>query len=576
MEVLTAREALSLYRASAGAASKSPASGGAGHIIIYDRQRYRVRETAGLASTLEAAGYTVERMPHPADSNDIIARTPQFPHQPAAVLRWEEHGVLFSNDDWQRSLRHLYAQGVVALQVDYGYFDHANTLLVDLYRPDGRRSIETDWGGLPETDPWVAADERLCRYRDSILAERERAIALQPLEDKPYGVIWLQASAWLSRGGFLAGRKSMRAWVDAAAGMLRREGLVPVVKASPWASPDVPAGMKVYGGRGNRDRGLNVRLAVHAKANLILTSSVSNELVILSAPVTALGRSWFNGLGVFHEPLCRDEPVARAEDVDESARNRWCAWWLSRQCYPEDAARVVGRLISRGRSLMAPPQFMSLGSRLRGTHPARAHRLQEGALDKAAERQGRRDVLFVTFHTDDPYYRDQVKPLIASLERLSLPFKVYVEKNTGDWKKNTWKKPRVIRRALLEHPGCRVVFLDADAEVVEYPVLLRQIDADFAAHWRFGWMLLSGTLMFDNTPAALELLDLWEDHLHAGLKGDQDALGAAVHECLARGLKAANLPASYTAIDGLMPIPHPTIRHRMAHRRGRSAVRAQR
>ncbi len=74
-------------------------------------------------------------------------------------------------------------------------------------------------------------------------------------------------------------------------------------------------------------------------------------------------------------------------------------------------------------------------------------------------------------------------------------------------------------------------------------MLLRQVDADFAAHWRFGWMLLSGTLLFDNTPAAFDLLDLWEAHQHMGLKGDQDALGEAVLLAQRRGLRLAGLPA---------------------------------
>ncbi len=536
-----AREALADYRAVAKPATP------AGKVLILDRPGYRIKETARLVAALRDAGWLVDRMPLPANSAEVMARVPQFPYQPAAVLRWEEHGCLFANLDWQRSVRHLYAQGIVPLSADYGYFDHQHTIILDIYLPDGRRSIWHDWGRLPAGDPWATADPRLVEYRDNLLAERDRALTEPPLEAKPYGVIWPQQSAFLARRPFAA--KNADAWIAGAAKMLAKAGLTPVVKASPIGNPAVSPGVKVYGAKGNWDRHLNVRLAVHAASNVILCSSVSNELALLGAPVTALGNSWFSGLGVFHEPGSWDEPVAHAEDVDQAARDRWCAWWLSRQCYAEDAPRVVADLLRRGRRLMAPP----------ATAPG------VGARE--------RDVLFVTFHTDDPYYREQVRPLVTSLEARALPYKVYVEKNTGDWKRNTWLKPKIIRKALLEHPGARIVFLDSDAEVVEDPGLFRRLDADFAAHWRFGWMLLSGTLMFDSTPSALELVDTWEDHLHLALKGDQDALGMAIHLAARQGLRAANLPASYTAIDKLMPVPRAVIRHRMAHREGKGAVR---
>ncbi len=99
--------------------------------------------------------------------------------------------------------------------LDYGYFDHRNTFLIDLYMPDGRRSIQADWGALPTTDPWARADPRLVAYRDALLADRDRALAEPPIEDGPYGVIWPQQSAYLARKPFAA--RDMAAWVAGAA-----------------------------------------------------------------------------------------------------------------------------------------------------------------------------------------------------------------------------------------------------------------------------------------------------------------------------------------------------------------------
>jgi hypothetical protein len=461
-----------------------------------------------------------------------------------AVMRWEEHGCLFRTQAWEEFLLYAYSHAIAPIYVDYGYFDRTKSLLIDLYRPPALATIREEWGHQPTTVDWEAAPATVREYRTRLLALQEKALSGPPLVKGPYAVVWPQQAPTLLREPFKG--KAPARWVITACEHLRALGLTPVVRLSPFQRDlPLPKGVQTFGGAGVWDAGLNVRLAAHAKANVICCSSVSNELVLLGKPVAALGRSWFAGLDVFYEPQDWSDLRHVALSPDEAARARWINWWMTRQCAVGDTTAAIEREIGRFRSELLP------------------------AKPKPAV------PLYVTFHTDDEYYTKTVEPLVASLKRHGLPYMVYRFPNTGDWKKNTFLKVRACRRALLEHPDNSIVFLDADAEVVECPKLFSTLPAraDFAAHFTRGnALLLSGTLFFNNTSVALRLVDEWERRQSTALRGDQDALGMAVHCLQAYGLRVIGLPASYTYLGHAAGQAHPIIVHGFAHRVGQAAV----
>jgi len=74
----------------------------------------------------------------------------------------------------------------------------------------------------------------------------------------------------------------------------------------------------------------------------------------------------------------------------------------------------------------------------------------------------------ISFYTAN--YKDEVDILIKSLDQLKIPYDIEFVKSKGLWKENTFYKiPFIIKK--LKQSKTPLVWLDADAGVVQYPVL---------------------------------------------------------------------------------------------------------
>ncbi|MFH1328635.1 MAG: hypothetical protein ABIH76_07345 [Candidatus Bathyarchaeota archaeon] len=74
----------------------------------------------------------------------------------------------------------------------------------------------------------------------------------------------------------------------------------------------------------------------------------------------------------------------------------------------------------------------------------------------------------VSFYTKN--YTDIVATLIKSLDALAVPYDIEMLPNKGSWKLNTFQKiPFIIKK--LKQYNSPLVWLDADAEVIQYPKL---------------------------------------------------------------------------------------------------------
>ena len=187
----------------------------------------------------------------------------------------------------------------------------------------------------------------------------------------------------------------------------------------------------------------------------------------------------------------------------------------------------------------------------------------------------------ISFYTadNDGSYAEEVKFLIASLERFGVPHHIEEKRAWGDWYDHTAHKADFIRemRAKFEGP---LLWIDADAIVHSDPTSyfeeLADFAVDFGVHYfrgpgkgydqsqvqRDGWRLLSGTTWWGDTPRARTLLDAWvglNETLRAqGIRegGGQKNLWYLT-TCF-KGLKIHRLPGSYCYVfDKQWAYPHP-------------------
>lgn len=178
--------------------------------------------------------------------------------------------------------------------------------------------------------------------------------------------------------------------------------------------------------------------------------------------------------------------------------------------------------------------------------------------------------IFVGFHAG-PGYAGEARELVRTLEAFGLDHDVRQLPDLGDWTRNCAMKPAFIRDRMLQYPGRPIVWLDADARVRRRPVLFEQLDGvDFAAHWRGGCELLSGTMYFGPTPASRALVVAWCEHqLRTPDVWDQRVLQRVIESGAVEGLVTRKLPAAYTAIfdAGMCPEEDRVISHHQASRR---------
>jgi len=260
--------------------------------------------------------------------------------QPRAIIRWEECGGLFANSEWRKACRWCYKQRIVPLQIDFGYFNHYRTLILDPYQPDGSPSIHAAWYELPVEPQWRLADPALQRYRDYMADEWEAAGKLGPVPgtEPGYVLIYLQYSCSLSNLPV----SSYAEWARKAHDAVVAAGLLTVWKKSRVQDVELPEAPAF--GESDGIEHLNTRLLRYARHAVIITSTVSNEAVLRGLPVVSCGRAWHSGLGVFAEAQGWAD-LAVTPQVDGAARGRWINWWIRRSFSPERTAEKLEELV---------------------------------------------------------------------------------------------------------------------------------------------------------------------------------------------------------------------------------------
>jgi len=180
--------------------------------------------------------------------------------------------------------------------------------------------------------------------------------------------------------------------------------------------------------------------------------------------------------------------------------------------------------------------------------------------------------IVIGYFTKNTFYEKHAGVFIKSLERLNIPYHVEGVDNLGSWHKNTSYKPTFIKQMLKKFPDKNIVYVDCDAEFMEYPVLFDELDCDIAVHnfdRRYhpnikteAWEILSGTIFLRNNETVYALVEKWERKCQdAPMTWDQKHLAKLI------GINYYDLPGEYCKIYNLMKhIKNPVIVHYQASR----------
>lgn len=157
--------------------------------------------------------------------------------------------------------------------------------------------------------------------------------------------------------------------------------------------------------------------------------------------------------------------------------------------------------------------------------------------------------IVVSFWTRDTPYEAEAREMEQSARAFGMMTDVRAVPNLGDWTRNCSLKAAFIRDRMHDYPGRPIVWLDADARVRRRPELFANLDCDFAAHWRHGEELLSGTLYFSGTRASVLLASAWAQAQYLSPSTwDQKVLQSVIESGAVKGLRVERLPAEYVAI----------------------------
>lgn len=169
-------------------------------------------------------------------------------------------------------------------------------------------------------------------------------------------------------------------------------------------------------------------------------------------------------------------------------------------------------------------------------------------------------------------YAAELENLRESCEKFGLEYEFTEIESTGSWRTNSNYCCIHIMDMLNKH-NRPVLRVDADAIFRAYPEIFEQgFDADFAAHIRDGKELLGGTLYFNNTVKAREILAKWIDACEAKPRTSNQVLLHDIVRNKRQGAKFIDLPAAYTKIFDTMP-GDAVIEHMQASRRLKKTIR---
>ena len=166
--------------------------------------------------------------------------------------------------------------------------------------------------------------------------------------------------------------------------------------------------------------------------------------------------------------------------------------------------------------------------------------------------------LIISFYTPDSIYEKEIEDLKASCEKLNLPYHFEKRVCKGKWVVNVNEKPKFILEKLKEFKR-PIIWVDADAIIVQRPSFFRNLDCDFAVRIdpkqddQFHSKVIAATCYARYSDAAIKLLERWIERCEEGKETggrpalDQEYLRDIIHNESYQA-KIESLPLGYCRV----------------------------
>lgn len=290
-----------------------------------------------------------EQIPKDISNNDIFEFL--IKNKAWSLLHKNEHGSLHCTKEWITLTNKCLDHKIPVLSFDLGYFDHYKSFMVDFYLKDCQSSIQDQWKIIPSTIHEEKFPDYIRNHFNNITNKVNfYKSEPPPLNLKNIVVIWGQWSTDLIKNCFILNEKSnkiiMSEWLEKLVILIKENGFTPIIKISPVKNFQHYQNVKNQSAifvdkkqhlqefpEGHYLDDINAQLIAHAKYHIINCSSISNELLINNCKVIAMGKSWFNDLGIFYEPTNWSD-IFNYSDLSVDNKNKWINWWIERQCEP--------------------------------------------------------------------------------------------------------------------------------------------------------------------------------------------------------------------------------------------------
>ena len=333
----------------------------------------RKAQEENIKKRVEEAGFTfVKLRVEQGESKIEMKPTNDFPKiiknwiknensgiKPIAVMRWDEHGGLFGRLNRFKILAQwCWKERIAILSVDFGYFNHYKGYMFDLLDEEGQSFIRKDWNGL---------ENRIIEIEDIKGSIGEHIRLIQRIYKKhqcfkklhnlvpTYRVAAFTQS--LANNCVLSPKNNCPGnWCDEIKKIYRDKVIFKTQPAIFVKGKDIVHQYRtVTHGRDeikNQGIEINASLAVNAEYVITNASGVTNEFVIAGIPCVVTGKSWFNGLNIFHEPTSWEAFARMADNIPKEVdsvqslnRKKWMTWWLEHQTYEKEPSNALKRVV---------------------------------------------------------------------------------------------------------------------------------------------------------------------------------------------------------------------------------------
>jgi hypothetical protein len=314
-------------------------------IVYYSKYTFKKIETDIIENLGKDNEIELTIIPDTVERKDLLntLRSIEF----NIFLHKNEHCKLNTCRYIEEVISFCYKNNKVPCYFDYGYFGHYNHYMIDYYLPNNQSSIKKIFNDLPID--LLSINQEIKKYIEDfkfnckIQPEEQKKLEDLGLNKDNFITIWAQYDVELLRKNMLPDKeKNIINWFNKIIEQINSKKLIPVIKTSPCeinydinkieGSPIIFVSRQYQAEKLNLPlhKNINNFLNINSFSHVINCSSISNELLINNSKIAATGISWFNYLGIFHEPQDWNSLLTFPNQNKENI-HKWINWWNIRQ-----------------------------------------------------------------------------------------------------------------------------------------------------------------------------------------------------------------------------------------------------